>query len=117
VLCIAGYALAYVVGELDEGVAIIDSSLTLNPNLNWAWTISGWLRIWLGEPKVAIDHLARSMRLRPLDVRIDEVHTAQAHAHFFLGQYDEAWPVGKSIVGLRFRLAHGHREPRDGWAN
>ena len=90
VLCLAGVALAYVVGELEEGAAIIDRSLALNPNLNWAWTNSGWLRIWLGEPKVAIDHLARSIRLSPLDSSIHEVHTAQAHAHFFLGQYDEA---------------------------
>jgi adenylate cyclase len=90
VLCLAGVALAYVVGELDEGTTIIDRSLALNPNLTAAWTCSGWLRIWLGKPEVAIDHLARAIRLSPLDVQIHEMHTAQAHAHFFLGQYDEA---------------------------
>lgn len=101
VLCFAGCALAYVVGELDEGAAIIDRSLALNPNLNWAWNMSGWLRIWLGEPKVAIDHLARSMRLSPLDVGIHEVHTAQAHAYFFLGQYDEASACAAKALSKR----------------
>jgi adenylate cyclase len=90
VLCLAGCALAYVAGELDEGTALIDRALALNPNLAWAWTLSGWLRIWLGVPELAIDHLARSIRLSPLDVAIHEVHTAQAHAYFFQGKYDDA---------------------------
>jgi hypothetical protein len=32
-----------------------------------AWNLSGWVRLWLGEPQVAIDHAAGAMRLSPLD--------------------------------------------------
>jgi TolB-like protein len=62
-----GWALALVVGDLDDAGAFIDRALELNPNLAVTWQFSGWVRVWLGEPEVAIEHLARGMRLSPLD--------------------------------------------------
>src|SRR5262249_30750456 len=47
VLCFAGYALAYVVGDLDDGAAFLDRALVINPNLASAY--SGWVKLWLGE--------------------------------------------------------------------
>src|SRR5712691_807094 len=90
VLSFAASSLAYVVGELDEGVALVDRALVLNPNLARAWTFSGWARVWIGQPDVAIEHLARAMRLNPLDDTMYSMQTATAHAHFFAGRYDEA---------------------------
>ncbi|SEC69255.1 adenylate cyclase [Rhizobiales bacterium GAS188] len=75
-LCWAGYSLAYVVGELDYGAALIDRALQFNPNLARAWNLSGWVRIWLGEPEVAIEHLTRAMRLSPLDPAFHSMQTA-----------------------------------------
>ena len=66
-LCRAGIALAFVVGDLDGGAAYIDRALVLNPNLALAWFVSGWVKVWLGEPEVAIEHEARAMRLSPHD--------------------------------------------------
>src|SRR3984893_11168298 len=85
-----GFALAYVVRELDAGVAFIDRALMLNPNLAAAWIASGWVRTWLGKPDLAIEHLARAMRLSPLDPLTNRTRTATANAHFFAGRYDEA---------------------------
>ncbi|HLN49675.1 MAG TPA: adenylate/guanylate cyclase domain-containing protein, partial [Steroidobacteraceae bacterium] len=48
-LCWGGYALAYVAGDVDAGLAFIDQALALNPNLAAAWNYSGWVRIFLGE--------------------------------------------------------------------
>jgi tetratricopeptide (TPR) repeat protein len=91
VLCTSGYALAYVVHEADSGVASIDRALVLSPNLAAAWAYSGHVRYWLGKPDLAIEHLARAMRLSPLDPRMPWVQTnAIAHAHFVAGRYDEA---------------------------
>ena len=42
----AGMALAYVVGDLDDGAALIDRALALNPNFAWAWLFSGWIKVW-----------------------------------------------------------------------
>ncbi len=89
-LSYGGFALAYVVGELDAGVAFIDRALLLNPNLANAWDVSGWVRVWLGQPEVAIEHLARATRLSPLDPLTNRTRTTIAHAHFFAGRYDEA---------------------------
>ena len=89
-LCFAGYALAFVVGELDDGAAFIDQALALNPNLAHAWHWGGWTQLYLGEPDAAIEHQARAMRLSPVDPSIYMMQSATAHAHFFAGRYGEA---------------------------
>jgi adenylate cyclase len=89
-LVTAGISLAYVVGELDEGVDLIDRALTLNPNLAWAWLFSGWIRVWRGEPDLAIERVERAMRLSPNDQQMFNMRTALAYAHFFKQRYDEA---------------------------
>jgi adenylate cyclase len=94
-----GFALAFVVGDLDDGVAFIDRALTLNPNMASAWHYSGWARIWLGEPDLAIEHLAHAMRLSPLDPQIVAMQAATAHAHVFAGRYD----VASSWAGMALR--------------
>ena len=89
-LSAGGYALAHIAGDLDDGAAFIDRALVLNPNLAGAWLNSGWVKIWLGEPDVAIEHLARAMRLSPLDPILFRMQGATASAHFFAGRYDAA---------------------------
>ncbi len=89
-LCASGHALANVVGDVKEGLAYIDRSLKLNPNHALAWEDSGWVRIYLGEHELAIEHLGRGMRLNPMDTRISGAQAATALAHFLIGRYDEA---------------------------
>ena len=48
------------------------------------------MRVWLGEPDTAIDHLARAMRLSPLGPIMRAFRNATAHAHFCAGRYDQA---------------------------
>src|SRR5262249_26282944 len=67
-----------------------DRALVLNPNLALAWYFSGWLRVWLGKPDVAIEHFAHAVRLSPLDPVIHNAQVGTAHAHYFAGRYDEA---------------------------
>jgi TolB-like protein/DNA-binding response OmpR family regulator len=85
-----GTALAYLVGDVEGAIGCIDRALALNPNLAVAWYHSAWVRIFLGEPDVAIGHLERAMRLSPLDPRIGLMEGAMAFAHFFAGRHDEA---------------------------
>jgi len=89
-LATSGGAIVYVVGDLDDGAALIDQALALNPNLAAAWHYSGWARLYLGEPDLAIEHLARAMRLSPFDPLIEWMQAATAHAHFLAGRYDMA---------------------------
>lgn len=87
----AGFALAFVVGALDDGAALIDRALVLNANLAMAWRFSGYVRVFLGEPDLAIDHLERAIRLSPLDPLIFIVQNGIVLAHFFAGRYEEAF--------------------------
>jgi adenylate cyclase len=89
-LCWAGNSLAYVVGELKEGAALIDRALILNPNHARSWNLSGWVRVWLDQPEIAIGHFARAMRLSPLDPAFHAMETGTASAHLSAGRYDEA---------------------------
>ena len=86
----AGYALVFVVHDLDSGAAFIDRALTLNPNLPWALHSSGWTKAFLGDPDAAIKHLSHAMRLSPLDPLGFRAQGGIAFAHFLAGRYDEA---------------------------
>ena len=99
-LATGGIALTFVVGEHDEGAASIDRALALNPNLATTWLLSGWQRIYLGESDLALEHFSRMMRLSPFDPYTLFAHGGLAHAHFFVGHYEEAllW-ARKAIQG------------------
>jgi TolB-like protein/class 3 adenylate cyclase len=86
----SGWALSYVVRDLGAGAALIDRALVLNANLAEAWFCGGWVKTWLGEPKLAIERFARAMRLSPLGPWVTPMQSGTANAHFFLGHYDEA---------------------------
>jgi adenylate cyclase len=105
-LATSGFALAYVVRDLELGAALIDRALVLNSNLAEAWFYGGWAKIWLGEPEPALERFAHAMRLSPLDPRLTVMRAGTAHAHFFLGRYDEAasWAVA----------LHGHPDFQPG---
>ncbi|GLR91300.1 adenylate/guanylate cyclase domain-containing protein [Bradyrhizobium iriomotense] len=89
-IALSGRALAYVARDLEGGAALTDRALALNSNSAEAWYGGGWVKIWLGEPKLAIERFARAMRLSPLDPWITQMQAGTAHSHFFLGRYDEA---------------------------
>ena len=76
--------------DVDAGAAFIDRALLLNPSLAEAWHFSGWVRVYLGEPNLAIEHFAHAMRLSPLDPLTFIVQMGTAFAHFFAGRYDDA---------------------------
>jgi tetratricopeptide (TPR) repeat protein len=88
-LASGGYALVVVVRDLEVGAGLVDRALVLNSNLAEAWSFGGWVKNWLGEPEAAIERFARAMRLSPLDPPV-RIPSGTAHAHFFLGRYDEA---------------------------
>jgi TolB-like protein len=76
----AGFSLVFVVGDLDDGPALIDRSLALNPNLALAWHASGLAKAFLGEPEAAIEHAARAMRLSPQDPQMFGIAGKRAEA-------------------------------------
>jgi tetratricopeptide (TPR) repeat protein len=97
----SAHALAHVVGDIKNGLALVDRALLLNPNLAVAWQRSGWLRIYAGDCELAIEHLNRAMRLNPLDPLMHLAQSAMAFGHFLLGDVDEASAWAESALHLR----------------
>jgi len=89
-LTMGGFALAFVVGEVEEGAAFIDRALILNPNLAAGWLLSGRVNIYLGNPEVTIERATRAIRLSPLDPFTFLAYSLIAGAHMHAGRYDEA---------------------------
>ncbi len=65
-LAASGWALAFVVRDLEVGAGLVDRALVLNSNSAEAWSLGGWVKNWLGEPEAAIERFARAMRLSHL---------------------------------------------------
>jgi TolB-like protein/class 3 adenylate cyclase len=74
VLVWSGYVLAYFGEDIEAAIELIDHALTLNPSFAHGWYWSGWLRLWAGQPELAISHFETSLRLSP-----------HFRAHTFLG--------------------------------
>ncbi|MBR0794834.1 hypothetical protein JQ615_05430 [Bradyrhizobium jicamae] len=89
-LCMGGYVLAFVAHEFDDAVAFMDRGLAVNPNLAQGWALSSWLRVWRGEPDLALDHVTQAMRLSPVDPSLYAMQGAAAYAHFLAGRYEAA---------------------------
>jgi TolB-like protein len=97
----SAHALAYVVGDIKTGIALVDRALLLNANLAVAWQRSGWLRIYAGDCELAIEHLNRAKRLNPLDPLMHLAHSATAFGYFLLGDIDEASAWAERALHLR----------------
>ena len=92
-LSAAGMAAGLVVRDLDRAVVMLDRSLLLNPNLAISWVRSAWVRIFLGQFDLAIEHASRAIRLSPLDPFLVGMQSAIAFAYFCAGHHDQsaAW--------------------------
>jgi TolB-like protein len=84
------HALSHFGGDLDSCIALIDRALVLNPNLAAAWFLSGFLRLWNGQPDDAIERFMHGMRLSPLDSEMYRMQAGLAMAHLFAGRLDTA---------------------------
>jgi len=89
-LCMGGYALAVAAREYEDAERFIDRGLAINPNHAGGWRLSAWLRVWTGEPELALEHIARAARLSPLDPHIFATQGAMAFAHFLADHHDMA---------------------------
>lgn len=99
-LGVGGYALAFIAHEFDDAAAYMDRALAGNPNYAMGWATSAWLRVWRGEPDLALEHSAQAMRLSPLEPPLYcNAQGAMAYAHFLAGRYDMAASCAET--GLR----------------
>jgi adenylate cyclase len=100
-LSTAGFALSDVVGQVEEGDALVDRALSLNPNLSWAWLYSCWIKTSLGEPEAALERIAKATRLSPNDPQTFSFLAATAMAQLFAGHFTEAYSSAEAAIRQR----------------
>jgi adenylate cyclase len=89
VLAVLGAALS-IACEFRQARAMLEKALALDPNSAFAWTRSGWLRNFQGDPETAIQHFERSLRLSPFEPMAYNCLMGIGTAHFIAGRYEQA---------------------------
>ena len=85
----AAFALAYFGEDIDAMMALLDRALSLNPSFARGWHLSGVLRLWAGQPDIAIERLGSALRLSPR-ARAGWSHADLGAAYFVSRRFDEA---------------------------
>jgi len=72
-------------------IALVDRALALNPSFARGWYLSSTLRLWAGQPDIAIEHAEASLRLSPR-ARTGMASTVIGGANFFSRRFRDAVP-------------------------
>jgi TolB-like protein/class 3 adenylate cyclase len=91
ILANSAHALAHFGEEIGAMIALVDRALALNPNYARGWYVSSALRLWAGQPDIAIEHGEAALRLSPR-ARIGPVLVGIGAALLFGKRFDEAVP-------------------------
>jgi adenylate cyclase len=89
VLTFVAFVLGYFGEDIDVAIGLMDHGLTLNPSFAAGWHWSGVLRIFAGQPDLAIQHFETCLRLSPRD-RVAVYLSSIGEARFFSRRFDEA---------------------------
>ena len=89
VLALAAFVLGYFGEDIDVSLGLIDRCLTLNPSCARGWHWSALLRVFAGQPDLALDHFKNYLRLSPRD-RMATYLNGIGEAYFFSRRFDEA---------------------------
>src|SRR6202022_3168717 len=89
ILANAAQVLAQFGEDIGAMIGLVDRALALNPSFARGWYLSGLLRVWAGQPDLAIEHLETARRLSPRE-RMGVHLTVMGEAYFFKRQFDEA---------------------------
>ena len=91
ILANAAYTLGYLGEDIGATLELADRALALNPSFARGWFISGVLRLYAGQPEIAIAHAEASLRLSPR-ARVGWALLTIGAALFYLRRFDEAVP-------------------------
>jgi len=91
ILANAAYTLGYLGEDIGAMMALADRALALNPSFARGWFVSGVLRLYAGQPDIAIEHAEASLRLSPR-ARVGWALLTIGAAHFYARRFDEAVP-------------------------
>jgi tetratricopeptide (TPR) repeat protein len=79
----------------------------LNPNLDAAWFLGGYLRLFRGESEEAINWFEHAMRLSPLDSEMFRMQTGVTLAHLIARRFDAASSWAKAFRNVPILVLPG----------
>jgi tetratricopeptide (TPR) repeat protein len=98
ILANTAVVLAFFGEDIGAMIGLVDRALVLNPSYARGWYQSGILRVWTGQPDLAIEHLETALRLSPRE-RTGLPLFTMGEAYFFKGRFDEA--VSKLLLAIQ----------------
>ena len=98
ILANAANVLATLGEDIGAMLGLVDRALALNPSYARGWFVSGLLRVFAGQPDVAIEHVEIAMRLSPRE-HMGQPLSVIGMAYFFKRRFDEA--AAKLLLGIQ----------------
>jgi adenylate cyclase len=105
ILANAALALGYFGEDIDAMIGLVDRALALNPNSARGWQVSGYLRLWAGQPDLTIEHVETSLRLNPREP-VGVVLHAMGVAYFFKREFGQA--AAKLVLSIQDHPGFSH---------
>jgi TolB-like protein/class 3 adenylate cyclase len=98
VLAEAAHVLVQLGEDIGAMIGLVDRALAINPSYARGWFLSGILRLWAGQPDLAIERVETSLRLSPRE-RMTQPLSILGQAYFFKRQFDEA--LAKLLLAIQ----------------
>ena len=91
VLSLSALTTTFLSDDLEKASILVERAISLNPNISLAWTVLGWINIWLGEPERACEFFESATRLNPLDrvMLVGQILPGTSLACFLSGRQDQ----------------------------
>jgi adenylate cyclase len=96
---------AFMVGDSEAEIEMVDRAVALNPNSFNTWNCRGQVYRIAGLPEEAIPSFERAIRMSPVDPRLHMPLTGIGMAFIELRRFDEAIVVGKKALRQNFYIA------------
>jgi adenylate cyclase len=105
ILAHAAFVLANFGEDIGVTMALVDRALALTPSFSRGWFLSGVLKLWAGQPDVAIEHAETALRLSPRE-RMGTPLSLIGEAHFFKREFDQA--ASKLLLTIQENPGYPH---------
>ena len=111
ILANVAVVLAMFGADIGAMIGLVERALTFNPSFARGWYLSSLLRLYAGQPDLAIEHVESSLRLSPR--LVGQPLSLMGLAYFFKRRFDEA--AEKLVLAIQDHpgfLRHTAHSPR-----
>ncbi|VIO69523.1 hypothetical protein CI1B_27290 [Bradyrhizobium ivorense] len=107
-MALAALTSAFMVGDSESEIEMVDRAVALNPNSFRAWSSRGHVYRVAGLPEEAVQSFERAIRMSPIDPLLHRTFTGMGFAFIELHRFGEAIVAGKKALRQNpsYSLAH-----------